>query len=346
MTLAETSMGAEVQIAMDVRQAKLSGGEGTTGTIVVRRNGNTQELVFRLENSNPGLMRLSVTEIRLKPAETSASFDILTASTPIKTAVTIKAFLQPADQVQVQKAIEIIPATLKGVTLSQPTLNGTHGSKITCRAQLNANAPAGGIELYAILVYPGLTLNIPNPRVEAGTKEVTFEIAYDKLYLEGDSIGSTGRTIGISQFNSQTRKLDLFVSLDPQVKQAVSGVAGKVSFDVIPLRVASFSVQPNSVTGGAEAMATFTLNFPAGHSERVRLRPENGSSSGGKAWARPLGSSCQVIPPQVIEMQLAEGATTHSFKVCTGPSTAAKTESLTITTRNEDDSTAQVTVQP
>jgi hypothetical protein len=114
----------QVQIGLAIGKAKISGGETTTGQIVVRRNGNTQELTLRLENNNPSLVQLSTSEITLKPAESSASFDTSTSATPISAAL---------DRVLVQKTVEIVPAMLKAVTLSQPTLNGTQGSKITCR---------------------------------------------------------------------------------------------------------------------------------------------------------------------------------------------------------------------
>jgi hypothetical protein len=336
----------EIQIGVGLNRTKVSGGETVGGRVEVRRNGNTQELVFRLETNNPSA-RLSTTEIRLKPDQSSASFEILTSATPIKITIDVKALLQPADQVQSQKTLEVVPAILKGVSLVQPTLHGTRGANITVRAELNSAAPIGGIELYlqlfcATVEGKFIRLDVANPRVAAGSKEVSFDVPYNKLYLGDRKISATA-----TGFDEQTRILDLVVSLEVQstkLWEVISGIAKKVSFDVIPLRVASISVQPTTVTGGAEALATFTLNIPPGSNETLRLSPTSTSTSR-KAWTRLLGTSCQSVVQDFVELQLAPGVTTYSFKVCTASVTTATPGTLSVFARSGS-FPASIVVQP
>lgn len=334
----------ELQIAVGLNRLKVSGGEGVIGRVDVRRNGNTQELVFRLEVSNPGLARLSITEIRLEPHESSAQFEMSTASTPIKTVVDVKALLQPADQLLTQRTLEIVPAILKSISLNQPTLHGTRGAKVSVRAELNSPAPTGGIELYLDIFAPtsrALTLDSPNPRILAGSRDVSFDIAYNKISFDGDEIARDRTT-----FNHETRTVDLVVSLEAQSKSSwavIPGISKKVSFDVIPLRVASISVQPGAVSGGAESLANFTLNIPPGNNETRRLLPISTTNSG-KAWARLLGTSCQ-SSLQEIQLPLTSGVTNYSFKVCTAPVTTVTTSTLNVAARSGL-FPVQITIQP
>lgn len=336
---------AEVQIALKISKAKISGGEKATGEIVVKRNGNIQELVFRLENSNPSVVRLAAPTITIRPDESSASFEIFTAATPITTAVTIKAVL---DRLQAQAVLEIVPAMLKEVTLSQPTINGTLGSRIAVRVELNANAPAGGIELLRQLSVSlprreFLTLiNTPDFRIAAGSKAVTFEIHYSSI-----SLGSV-RIRRDREFNAETRTVELVISLEEQTKspwKAVPDIAGKVQFGVIPLRVTSASVQPTPVTGGTEALATFTLNFPAGPSEELSIQSALQGSTP-VAWPRLLGSSCAGGDQEGVGMSLVQGGATHSFKVCTASRTTIATGKLLVRMPHGADFPVPVALRP
>lgn len=336
----------ELQIGVGLNKLKVSGGETVTGRVEVRRNGNTQELVFRLEANNPAV-RLTATEVRLKPDQSSASFEIFTSATPIKTTAIVKALLQPADQLQAQRTLEIVPAILKTVSLLQPTLNGTHGAKVSVRAELNTPAPSGGIELYLQLFCETvaskfLALQRANPRVLHGSRELTFDIEFDRLYLEGTQLGTQA-----TAFETETRTLDLVVSLEPQSSkpwQPVPGIAKKVSFNVIPLRVASISVQPTAVSGGAESLASFTLNIPPGPGEEFRLTPTS-SGSTRKAWARLLGTSCLSTVTEPLLLNLNAGVTNYSFKVCTAAVTTPTTATLGVSARSGF-FTVSITVQP
>lgn len=345
-TISGASSHLEIQIAVGLNRSKVSGGETATGRVEVRRNGNTQELVFRLEANSP-LVRLNTTEVRLKPDQSSASFEIFTSATPIRTSVVVKALLQPADQLQAQRTLEIVPAILKSVSLTESTLRGTHGAKISVRAELNAAAPTGGIELYLEFfcsTIPGklLTLQRPDPRIPSGSRELTFDIEYDRLFSGDDRI-SDGRT----GFDTVTRTIELVVSLEAQSTkpwQAIPGVAKKLSFDVVPLRVTSISVQPSAVSGGGESLASLALNIPPGTNEALRLVPI-GTQTSGKAWARLLGTSCQSPEQEPLLLQLTPGVTSYNFKVCTASVTALTTGTLRVTARSGS-FPVSITVQP
>jgi hypothetical protein len=343
---------SELQISIDTRD-KLSGGEASFGKLRVVRNGNTQELIFRLESSDPSLVKLSASEIKLGPKEDGAIFNFQTVSTPIKSNVTIKAFLQPADQIQAQSTIEVVPALLKSVALSHTQLNGTHGAKIDCKVELRAAAPIGGIELNLSLYIPTLggvnkfiKLNIPNPVVPASKSSQSFAIEYDDIHGRGIN-GADDPISELGYLEDPSRSVELVVSIEPQLTkpwQAIPGMAGKVVFNVLPLRVASISAQPSSVSGGSESLATLTLNFSPGDGEKVRLAPLLRSSSG-KVWARLLGTSCQSNVGEILEMPLVKGTATYSFKICTSPVTAATTQTVSVFMRSGH-FPLQITVQP
>jgi hypothetical protein len=342
-SLSATAVPRTVQLPLTLTldKEKIQGGERFRGRAT--RSGDTsQPVTLRLESTQPNLIVVPKSDVVINRGETVAVFELISVPTPIKTTVSIRAFL-PSLQVPAIRSIEVYPAILKSVTLNNPSLPGTRGGKIGVRVELNANAPVGGIELYLNLTgVRGLRLDGPNPRVAAGSREGTFDIEYNKLYIEEDQISSDRTT-----FNAQTRTLDLVVSLEAQSSKLwvdIPGIAKKISFDVIPLRVASISAQPASVSGGAESLASFTLNIPPGTGERVRLSPTSVGTSLRPVWARLLGTSCQANI-QVLELELTSGVTNYSFKVCTAPVTTATTGTLTVTTRSAG-FPVQIAVQP
>lgn len=338
-----TAVPGTVQLPLTLTfdKEKIQGGERFRGRAT--RSGDTsQPVTLRLESTQPNLIVVPKSDVVINRGESFAVFELISVPTPIKTTVSIRAFL-PSLLVPATRAIEVYPAILKSVTLNNPSLPGTRGGKVGVRVELNANAPVGGIELYLDLTgVKGLRLVGPNPRVAAGSREGTFDIEYNKLYIEEDQV-SSGRT----NFNEQTRTLDLVVSLEVQSTKpwaAIPGVANKISFDVVPLRVASISAQPAAVSGGGESLASFALNIPPGTGERVRLSPTSVGNSLRPVWARLLGTSCQA-DIQVLELELTPGVTNYSFKVCSAPVTTATTGTLTVTTRSAG-FPVQIGVQP
>ncbi|MGI8897800.1 MAG: hypothetical protein ACR2IB_05345 [Pyrinomonadaceae bacterium] len=331
----------QLPLTLSFDKEKIQGGERVRARAT--RSGDTsQPVTLRLESTQPNLIVVPKSAVVINRGESFAVFELISVSTPIKTTVSIRAFL-PSSQVPAIRSIEMYPAILKSVTLNNPSLPGTRGGEIGVRVELNANAPVGGIELYLDLTGPRLLrLDGPNPRLTAGRREGTFDIEYDKLYIGEDQI-SSGRT----NFDAQTRTLDLVVSLEVQSTKPwadIPGIAKKISFDALPLRVASISVQSAAVSGGGESLASFTLNIPPGSSERVLLSPTSVGTSLRPVWARLLGTSCQANV-LILELQLTQGVTNYSFKVCTAPVTTATTGTLTVTNRSAA-FPVQIAVQP
>lgn len=330
----------QLPLTLSFDKEKIQGGERVRARAT--RSGDTsQPVTLRLESTQPSLIVVPKSDVVINRGESFAVFELISVSTPIKTTVSIRAFL-PSSQVPAIRSIEIYPAILKSVTLNNPSLPGTRGGKIGVRVELNANAPVGGIELYLDLTGPRLLrLYGPNPRLTAGSKEGTFDIEYNKLYIGEDQVNS-----GITNFDELTRTLDLVVSLEVQSTKPwaeIPGIAKKISFDAVPLRVASISVQPAAVSGGGESLASFTLNIPPGN-ERLQLSPTSVGHPLRPVWARLLGTSCQANV-QLVELQLTQGVTNYSFKVCSASVPTATTGTLTVTTRSAA-FPVQIAVQP
>jgi len=138
------------------------------------------------------------------------------------------------------------------------------------------------------------------------------------------------------------------VGLEPASRssdlQTTPGLTSRIEFEVIPLKVASLTVQPNSIVGGGESLASFSLNFPPGPNEVVKLMPASEQASG-KAWTQRLGSSCQAQGLESIDLPLTQGTTSYSFKVCTADVTANTTGTVTVYMRSGS-SSAQITIRP
>jgi hypothetical protein len=343
----------EITVKLSIDSIQISGGEKNKAKLSVQRNGNTQSLTFKLDSSNRELVQFTTHEITLQPDQTTASLEITSTPTPIKTTVTLRALLQPADQLSAEQTLELVPARLNGITLSSPSMFGIENAKITCTVRLMAPAPAGGIEIYlsrlvvAELSERGLRLNTPNPRVDAGARSVSFGIEYEAIQNEyGDIYHFSSQT----SYNAAARSNDLYIGVEPPdggKPVAVPTFIQKTTFTVMPHLVASISVQPNSISGGSEAVATFTLNTaPLGSNEVARIWPKTPTSSN-KTFARLLGSSCSATASssEPIELPLSQGVSTYSFKVCSAPTSATTGSSVTVQLRSGLYS-APVTVSP
>src|SRR5687768_7803174 len=147
-SLSATAVPRTVQLPLTLTldKEKIQGGERFRGRAT--RSGDTsQPVTLRLESTQPNLIVVPKSDVVINRGETVAVFELISVPTPIKTTVSIRAFL-PSLQVPAIRSIEVYPAILKSVTLNNPSLPGTRGGKIGVRVELNANAPVGGIELY------------------------------------------------------------------------------------------------------------------------------------------------------------------------------------------------------
>lgn len=306
-----------------------------------------KEKTIKIHSTNTALIRLSVTEVTLAPNQYSVNVPISIASTPIKSTVIIKVGAEvDGHRVDAEESIDVVPALIASVRLLANSFIGTIGAKVKCEVKLRAPAPAGGIEVYLspLTVSPQTNkpvyLELQNPRVAAGKDFVDFDVAYNDLRAAGVPINtfySTGTTStgGViehfTNFNLEKRTLGLIVALEPQNAipwQAKTGLAHRVSFDVVPLRVSSLVIQPASVIGGAEALATVTLSASPGSTDKAYLSPTYAQSR--TLWPVLLGSSCAAQGGttiatsngtsgtyySAIELALVPGTTTYSFKIC------------------------------
>jgi hypothetical protein len=320
------------------------------------------EIGIKVTSSNAGLVKLDVTEVKLLPKQASAKFTIRTSPTPIKTVVVINAVVATNNLVQSSRSIEVVPALIASAQLSTSSFVGTHGAKTSCQLTLKAPAPPGGIQVYLspLKITPSIssakgavTIHGPTRTIPAGKDGIDIDIPFDAFIQGGNPISQDEPSSvgGISDFNTQSRSIELVVALEPQGTNqqwvAIPGIASKLTFEVVPLRITSLSVQPSTLNGG-EALASFTLSAPPGNSEHVLLKPiKSGSAS--KLWATPLGVSCAATPTNVSgdsnKLQLVQGTTTYQFKVCSGTVSTVYTGHVRVYIRSGD-AEATVTVQP
>ena len=327
--------------------SKFSGGEYSQCKIFVTE-GQQEELTFKVSSSNSSLVQVFSGEVKLPSRERSVFLKLTSSPTQINSSVSIRVSLHSTDQslhstdqLTVQRDIEVVPALIKTVTVLQSSMIGTHGAFVQCHAELKAPAPSGGIELYIspIKISPGATrgvsLFIENPRVPGGQRSVDFNFEYNALRADNTAVGSD---LNQSDFNLETRSIEIVVALDPQntkLWQPIPNIAPSVKFDVVPLRVSSFSAQPQAVVSGGESIATFSLNGPPGDNEEAGLSPLRTTSS--LMWVVPVGSSCQDPTPtngSFLILPLTQGSTTFSFKVCTGTVTAIATGKVGVVLRS------------
>lgn len=337
------------RLSLAIGPSTVSGGENAKGRITILREPNVarQPLQFKVASSHSNLIRFPTSEVTLPAAQDSVQFEIATAATQIDTPVTITASLGPAYALRTQAELLLVPALINRVTLNRTTMTGTLGSTIEVTAELKAPAPAGGIELYLsplVLSPPvvrGRLFQLDNQRVPAGSRTVTFPIRYRDLIDTFSSTHLSARDFSRA-FETETRRIEQIVALDPQGKTVWDPIrdrAVKVTFDLVPLRISSISVQPSSVPSQGEALATFTLNASPGANERVLLL-----ASSSAIRVAMIGSSCQSTSAPV-ELELSAGVATHTFKVCGRPVTAPTTAEVIVTMRSGE-FRAPVTVQP
>jgi hypothetical protein len=332
----------------------LSGGETAKGRLTVTRDTRIRPtpLQFKLESTDASVIAFRIAEVTIPETQNSVQFDIPTAATAIRKSVTVRALLGPKFSQQASAAVDVVPALLSRVTLSAATMNGTKGTTIQCTAELKAPAPAGGIELYlSPLVFspssgvkPRDDFGLANPRVAEGSRTAVFAIRYNDLVSAYSSFLFSDRDFSTT-FESVTRHVDLVVALDPQTTkpwQPITNRAIKVGFDLVPLRVVSFSIQPASVAGGGEALGTFTLNMAPGSGENVTL------SAPSRLVLKivPIGSSCSSAGlGSGFDLSLAAGVMSHSFKACAQPVTSSTSASVKVFMRSGE-YTASATVTP
>jgi hypothetical protein len=328
-------------LRLEIGESVLSGGESSRGKVGIVRNRDlpAQPVVVKLSTSNAQLVRFGQQEITIPIGQDSAAFEYSTGATPISTSVTITAQVDAPNQPRDTRTLPLVPALIRRVTLSSPSMVGTRGKTIDCTVELKAFAPQGGIELYLGPFYlnPGVngvkssSITITNPRVTAGSKTVTFPIRYEEVIDTFSALQMSSQAFN-PLLETQTRRVERLVAIDPTLKTAVRDRALLVGFDLVPLRVSSIAVQPASLSGVGEALGTFTLSAVPGN-EVVRV----GSTRNGTRIVL-AGSSCATSSSgttlSFAEVQIPAGTTSHIFKVCTKPVTTTQTDDISVLMRS------------
>ncbi len=330
---------------VEIGPSLVSGGETARGRIAVVRDPRipAETLTFKLGSSNSNLIRFPVEVITIPANKTVGTFDLGTGATPIRTTVSVQAYLGPSLRTSVSAPIELVPALLKSVTLSSPSMIGTNARTINVTAELKAPAPTGGIELYLspfklATSQTGIkAANVPpvTHRVQAGSRSVTFPTRYN------DVIASFENTTQ-NPLETQTRRFEQIVALDPQSSNwsPIPSRAIAYTFDIVPLVVTSVTVQPASISGTGEAIATLVLNATPGPNERATL-----ARTGSGSNVVLQGSSCAAANSGLpIELLFASGVTYH-FKVCGRGVASPTTDQVGVRLRSGL-FTTNVTVQP
>lgn len=341
-------------VTMSLSTGKAMSGETVSGTLRAS-SAPAQNRTFRLESSPTSLVKINgEPEVVLRAGTTSVGFSVNVVPSLVKTSVSIRAVeITTTTATQPSSAsLEIYPALIRIVRISGPSMVGTRGASLTATVELNAPAPSGGTQVYPLMSFTtdakpteikalSVGSSTTAPRIAAGSRTVTIPIPYNALLAGGHSVSSDDaiatETKFVADFNASTAHVALVVGIDPPTSTAAAqvtpGLSGRVTFDVVPFRVNSNSVQPSSVSAGNEAAVTLTLSAPAGSNEVLELTPAGST----RAWARLVGTSCQAQVSTTrkggLAMPLTAGATTQSFKVCTG-ATASGSQTVTVLLRS------------
>ncbi|MEO8218163.1 MAG: hypothetical protein ABI718_13875 [Acidobacteriota bacterium] len=349
--MASAAVSGVKTIRLQLSPLTASGGESLQARVTLIRDGTVPPAVVHvsLSSSNPSLVRFASEELVVPADQNVVPVEFGTHSVQVRTPITISAKVA-GSTVEGHDELELVPALLKRVTLNRTSLTGTLGSSVQATAELNAPAPPGGIQLYLspiAITPPGPKRKssdpIRNPAVLAGSKTVSFPIEYNDI-LASFSAALLQNSDFSPSFETQSRKVDLILALDPQgseLGQPIPGKAVSISFDLVPLKITSFSVQPATLASNGEAVATFNLNAAPGQGERVLL------SGNQQAAVVLIGSSCQVggRSNPAVELPLLPGTTSYNFKVCARPVTGTATGKVLVSMRSGGYD-ANVTVHP
>ena len=171
------------------------------------------------------------------------------------------------------------PAALSSLSVNPSTVTG--GTGVTGTVTLDGLAPAGGA--LVSLSSDNAAATVPaSVTVEAGNSSVTFAV-----------------TTAVSASATAT------------ITASYAGITRTAALTVVPLSLSSLSVNPSSVTGGANATGTVTLNGPA--------------PTGGVEVSLSSNNPAATVPGYIT---VTEGNTTATFSVTTSAVSASTTFTL------------------
>ena len=274
-----TVQPAPVPAALSLAPAVVSGGYPSTGTVTLGAAAGSGGVTVNLTSSDPGVAATPATVV-VPQGSSSAPFTVTTAVVASSTPVTISASAGGVTQTAI---LTVGPLSVTSVFLSPANVLG--GASTTGTVTINTAALSGGFTV---------ALASSNPAVAPVPAAVTVPQ------------GATS-----AQFTVTTTTTDSPTSIT--IAASGGGATQTASLVVGPLAVASVSLNPTAVIGGASSTAVVTLNGAA---------PAGG-------FAVTLASSNPAVAEVPATVTVLQGATTAQFTVTTLTVTASASATIT-----------------
>ena len=283
-TLGNRSRRAELEImSLSVQSVSLSpqnvtGGSSATATVTLNGAAPSGGSVINLSSSsNAASVAATVT---IAAGQTTGTFSVATTEVTQQTEAHIKANLGNSTEAA---TLIISPSVSLSVSLNPLTVTG--GMKATGTVTLTGAAPAEGL-LVNLASNSASAVVEPNVRVKSGSATANFEI----------------RTFGVSSSTTVT------------ITATIGSASGTATLTVTPPTLASVSLEPATIGGGASTTGIVTLSGPA---------PEGGVLVN-------LASSQSAAQVQ-SSVKVPGGRMSATFAVATTSVTSATTVTITAT---------------
>jgi len=271
----------------------LIGGVNSTGTVTLNTAAPTGGTIVNLTSSSTNA-KVPAT-VTVAAGATSATFTVTTLTVSATTSATITGTL---NSVSLTAALTINPATVTGVSLNPSSVTG--GSSSTGTVTLNGPAPAAGI-----------VVTLSSSNTTYATVPASVSVA----------AGSSTGTFTVSTAADQSTKTAVITT-------GLSGSSQAATLTIIPPALASLSLSPTTLVGGAKATGTVTLTGPA--------------AAGGVGVSLSSSNTSATIQANVTVLA---GATSATFPINTTVVTTVTTSTITAAHGTVTD-TATLTINP
>jgi hypothetical protein len=261
--------------SLSTSPASVTGGSAATGTVTLSGPAPAGGAQVALGSNNTSATVPATVTVAAGAA--SATFSVATSPVSVATTATISGAYGGATQTA---SLTVVPPSVAALSLSQGSVRG--GATVTGTVTIDGPAPAGGAQV-ALSSNSGAALVPASVLISAGAVSATFTVT----------------TTGVS------------VSTSASISASYGGRTQSVTLTVLPPSVSALSVNPASVTGGAGATGTVTLDGPA--------------PAGGVQVALSDNSGAASVPSSVT---VAAGTTSASFSI--GTSAVASATAVTV----------------
>ena len=284
---------AIIPATLSLNPASVNGGDSSQATVTLSGPAPKGGLVVTLSSSDPAAQVPAT--VTVPAGSTAASFPVKTSAVLMQVVATITA---TANGKSATGTLTVLAPALEKLVLTPPTLPG--GQTATGTLNLTFAAPAGGAVVSLSSDNPAAvvpaTVTIP-----ASATTTTFPI----------TTKSVPRTVVVT------------------ITATLAGLSQMAKLEIRSARISAVSVAPASLTGGAPAVGTVTLDSPAAVPAGLVV-----SLSG----SDPAGTV-----PATVTVPL--GATTATFPITTAVVPTPVTDTLTATLDGIS-KTVALTIQP